>query len=95
MSDKLPQRPLGDYNNRYPCAALGKIQGYLVRIDLHNWAYWCPCGFAGEGAPTEPRAISWFTAHVSRGNANMAGPPITVSRERFRSLVDYGELTGA
>ena len=83
---KFPKLPFGDYNNAHPCRGAGELQGYLTRIGSSNWAYWCPCGFAGEGAMSEAKAKTWFAWHVSQGEGTVTGPPITVSREEFLAL---------
>ena len=86
---KFPKLPFGDYNysKQHPCRGEGELQGYLTRIGSSNWAYWCPCGFAGEGATSEPKAKAWLAWHVARGKGTGAGEPITVSREEFLALL--------
>ena len=86
---KFPKLPFGDYNysNQHPCRGEGELQGYLTRIGSSNWAYWCPCGFAGEGAISESKAKSWIAWHVARGKGTMTAPPITVGRDEFLALL--------
>ena len=83
---KFPELPFGGYDHAHPCSGEGELQGYLTRIGASNWAYWCPCGFAGEGAISEAKAVAWLSWHVSKGAGTSAGPPITVSRDHFLAL---------